>query len=233
MPGYATASMLHAVSQGRPVLGMMTVDAAAITADAAASDTGELRFRQLRHHTKNALQTILNIVDGAPELRGTCAGASLSVQLQTRILLAAQLSDTLFGMTRAPGVSFAERLTRLCEGVVSLLGDRDAETTVSVSVGECPAAHESAVLRVANELVGNAVKHGMHARLLGRIAVSVGVKRGRLVLSVVDNGWGCGPEPLEPGEGLTLAALLARRAGGTVRVRELRGRTVATMELPL
>lgn len=195
-------------------------------------DFAEVRFRQLRHHTKNALQSILNIVDRAPELRGARGGAGLSEHLQARILLAAKLSDTLFGLTAAPGTTFEARLTTLCEGVVQLLGDREAETTVAVSAMSCPADKEATVLRVANELVGNAVKHGMHARLLGRIAVSVCTKRDRLVLSVVDDGWGCGPDPA-PGEGLTLATALAARAGGTVHLRELRGRTVATMELPL
>ena len=73
----------------------------------------------------------------------------------------------------------------------------------------------------------------MHARLVGRIDVSVNVQRGTLVLIVSDNGWGCGPNPVQPGEGLTVAGALAGRHGGAVRVRELQGRTVATMDLPL
>ena len=155
------------------------------------SGDSDVQFRQLRHHTKNALQSILSIVDRAPELRAACHGASLSEHLQTRILLAAQLSDTLFGFTAQPG-SFEQRMTALCEGVVRLLGERDAEISVSVSAPSCPPELENTVLHVANELVGNAVKHGMHARIVGRIAVSVCAKRGRVVLSVVDNGWGCG-----------------------------------------
>ena len=78
----------------------------------APGDSADVRFRQLRHHTKNALQTILNILGHAPELRSTRAGASLSDHLQERILLAAQLSDTLFGLTNEPG-PFEQRLTTL------------------------------------------------------------------------------------------------------------------------
>lgn len=189
----------------------------------------DVQFRQLRHHTKNALQTILDIVGHAPELRGD-GGIRLSHQLEQRILLAARLSDTLFGTTTPPG-TFEERLTGLCEGVVQLLGDRDAEVSVFVSAPACPAALESTVLRVAHELVGNAVRHGMHARLLGRIHVALSIERGRLVLSVADNGWGCGTEPVTRGEGLSLADALAGRHGGVVRVRETRGRTLATMEM--
>ena len=203
---------------------------------AIPGDGADVRFRQLRHHTKNALQAIINILGHAPELRSTREGASLSAQLQERIVLAAQLSDALFGLTNEPG-TFEQRLSALCEGVVRLLGDRDAEIAVCVAVGvdgsACPPEHESTVLRVANELVGNAVKHGMHARLIGRIDVSVHTAGGKLVLTVSDNGWGCGPDPVQPGEGLTVAGALAQRHGGAVQVREMRGRTMATMELPL
>ena len=195
-------------------------------------DSADIRFRQLRHHTKNAFQAILNIVDHAPELRSAQDGASLSGHLQERILLAAQLSDVLFGVTNEPG-SFEQRLLALCEGVVRIMGDRDAEITTFVAVAACPPEHEGTVLRVANELVSNAVKHGMHARLIGRIDVSVRTKRGKLVLTVSDNGWGCGPDPVRPGEGLMVANALVRRHGGAVRVGELHGRTVAVMELKL
>ena len=52
-----------------------------------------------------------------------------------------------------------------------------------------------AAARVAHELLGNAVKHGMRARLVGRIAARVVSDEGRVLLTVTDDGWGFGCEP--------------------------------------
>lgn len=180
------------------------------------SDRGhDAAFRQLRHQTKNALQSILSILAYAPELQGSPATRSLSETLQRRILLTAAMSDVLFGLTRAPG-TLLHRLTSLGEGIVGLLGDPDAQIDVSASVsGECPEALADVVLRIAHELVGNAVKHGMHARLIGRISIDLRADPDAVTLLVSDNGWGFGREP-KFGEGLSVAALLADRNGGSL-----------------
>ena len=92
-----------------------------------------------------------------------------------------------------------------------------------------PLELQDVVLRVAHELVGNAVKHGMHVRLLGRIEVRVET-RGQtgIRLDVADDGWGCGRDPSE-GEGLKLAGLLAGERGGRVTLERVGDRTVATL----
>ena len=193
--------------------------------------TGDDQFRQLRHQTKNALQRILNLVAEAPELRGSPAREELSEELQRRILLAASLSDALFGLTHAPG-TLAHRLSSLCDGILSLLGDPDAMIEIAATVdGDCPAALDETVLRVVHELVGNAVTHGMHARLVGHIRVTVRTAARLTVVMVSDDGWGC-PDTMQRGEGLALATLLTERQRGHLRLHRRAEWTVATIELP-
>ncbi len=184
-------------------------------------------FRQLRHQTKNALTRILAQVSAGMTSPEACRRTAADVE--RRILLTAQISDALFGLTRAPG-PFAERLGSLCDGVVGLASETDQYVTVSCRVSaEPPAAMAETVLRVVHEFVGNAVKHGMHMRLLGRIEVTVATADAGLLLTVVDDGWGCGMMPLA-GEGLSVAHALANAIGGKVSLRRVGDRTISEMK---
>ncbi len=164
-------------------------------------------FRQLRHQTKNALARILAQLSTG--LAVSDASRRVAAELERRVLLTAEISDALFGLTRAPE-RFDRRLCSLCEAVVDLAAEPDQHLTLHCRVEtEVSAAHEDVLVRVAHELVGNAVKHGMHMRLIGRIEVEVRRERGATVLEVRDDGWGCGRSPC-CGEGLRVAGLLAR-----------------------
>ncbi len=184
-------------------------------------------FRQLRHQTKNALTCILAQVSAGLTSPESCRRTAADVE--RRILLTAQISDALFGLTREPG-PFAHRLETLCDGVVGLASETDQYVTVSCTVAaDPPAALADTVLRVAHEFVSNAVKHGMHMRLLGRIEVAVAETAGGFVLKVVDDGWGCGGAPLS-GEGLSVAQMLADACGGAVSLERVGERTISRLE---
>ncbi len=189
----------------------------------------DLDGRQLRHHMKNALQRIISVVETSPDLKSTMEGKRLAREVARRICLAVEMSDAMFGLTRAPG-PFEARLRDLSKGIVELLSDPDQ--IIDVEIDEpvvCPAEHHNLVLRVAQELVGNAAKHGFHARLLGKVRISVtsGPHGTRLV--VADNGWGFGHRP-QCGQGLRIARALIAPFGG---VLELRSKDGITAEMRL
>ena len=191
----------------------------------------DIDLRQLRHHTKNALQRIMGLVAQAPGLLDTPQGEHIARQLERRIHLSAAISDALFGLTRAPA-SMTDRLRSLCGNVVELLTDPSQMIQIGVSVrGECPAHLRDTVVRVAHELVGNAVKHGMRRRGRGRITVRLHSEAdGRTKLTVTDDGNGFHGKPRH-GEGLSVARTLAEPFGGTLTLRS-DGHTVATLDLP-
>jgi two-component sensor histidine kinase len=196
--------------------------------DAAAD---QVDLRQLRHLTNNALQSILREIVQHRELRRTRAGRLVREDLERRILLTAAVADALFGMTREPGL-LSDRLRDLGEAVVALLGERGQTIDVHVSVaGECPAHLENVVVRVAHELLGNAVKHGLRDLITGCISVDLVSDARRTVLAVTDDGWGCDDAPGQ-GEGLRLAQLLADEHDGHVQLRYLSRETIAILDLP-
>jgi two-component sensor histidine kinase len=190
----------------------------------------ELDLRQLRHHTKNALQRIIGLITEIPGLCDTPAGEQIARELEHRIRLSATISNALFGLTEARG-SMADRLRHLAGAVVDMMRGPDQVIRVGVLVrGGCPPHLQEAVIRGANELVGNAVKHGLKNRPAGRVLVRLVTEGATTTLSVIDNGWGFCGTPCY-GEGLSLARGFAEQHGGTLRLENVDG-TVATMELP-
>lgn len=191
----------------------------------------ELALRLLRHHTKNTLQRILSevvLIDGS---RLSLESGRMLRDLERRIMLSAAISDALFGMTGAPR-PMEERLRSLCKGTIELLGDPDQIIRLDLAVGgECPAHLCETVLRAANEMLGNAIKHGLHERMLAKMTVRLVSGTRETRLTVEDDGWGfCAAR--EEGEGLGLTQALAEQHGGSSSIRRIGDGTRAEMILP-
>ena len=209
------------------------VSAGAITHAEPAGDV--VAMRQLRHQTKNALQRIIAQV-ASSDLRATEAGTALAEDIERRIRLSARISDALFGLTAAPG-PLDVRLTALCNATVALLSHPKQVISVDVTVaGTCPDALQALIVQVAHEMVGNAVKHGLHMRLTGRISLrlwagGLGDAEDRSVtLMVSDDGWG--PRKTKDGEGLTIMRALAEQYNGSVSLSRHTGWTEARLTIP-
>ncbi len=175
----------------------------------------------------NTYHCIIGFLAEAPELRDSIGGQEIPKGLLRRIELAASLSNAIFGWAHAPGF-MRQRLTCLCEDVLTLLSNPDAtlDLCVTSEKGVCPPSLETVVLRVAPELVGNAVRHGAR----GRIEVMLRTDYGRTVLTVSDDRRdGADARPLDD---LSAAARLARQNGGSVRLLRQRDHTIAKLELP-
>ena len=191
--------------------------------DAPSDDTP---LRQLRHQTKNTLQRVMCQIAACRELQANPHGARLLEDLERRIRLSSVVSDALYGVVSQPG-PLQDRMQRLCGATTELMGDTDQLIKLQVAVdATVPAALEEALLRIAHEFVGNAVKHGLYARTVGAVTVRVDRVRRAVRLTVLDDGWGFGCEP-EPGEGLRLATLLAAQQDGSVSLVRRGGLTVA------
>ncbi len=186
-------------------------------------------MRQLRHQTKNALQRIIAQIS-ATNLRATPAGNALADDIERRICLSARISDELFGLTSCPG-PLEQRLRSLANATIKLMAASEQTIEVDVAVtGTCPEPTAQLVVRIAYEMVCNAVKHGMHMRLVGRITVRVRSNwDGSVTLLVSDDGWG--PSGDCQGEGLPIMRSMAEEHGGTVAIDRVEGWTIARLHL--
>lgn len=113
-----------------------------------------------------------------------------------------------------------------------LLADPDQAVRVEVAcAGACPASLHDVVLRVAQELVGNAVKHGFYARLAGRIRLDLVSSPRETRLVAADDGWGLCRKPGD-GQGLCLVRALIAPFGGTLALRAGNGVTAEVILRP-
>ena len=96
----------------------------------------------------------------------------------------------------------------------------------------CPssgAQRETAVYRVAQEALHNALRHSGAAV----VCVSLAARRRRVILEVTDHGRGFAPEAAPGGLGLASMRERAASAGGTLTVRSAPGEgTLVRLELP-
>jgi signal transduction histidine kinase len=90
----------------------------------------------------------------------------------------------------------------------------------------------SHLFRIAQEAVGNAIKHGASTRVSIRLRHA---ERGQLALAVRDNGKGIPQRPASPaGMGLQIMRYRALMCGGTLEVRKAAPHgTVVTCRVPV
>lgn len=229
------------------MLAPIAVDHARVVADAsntehATSDlpapesleAGEaLGMRQLRHQTKNAWQRILWELSRAGGEECSLVAVRRLAALERRVCLAAEISDALFGFSQAPA-PLAKRLQALGDGMAELLSGDDAQIRVDVDVhGECPRALHNTVVRVAHEMIGNALKHGLDGRPCGTITIRLFAEARQIRLVVADDGRGFTPGQAHGGQGTGLMEEMAAEHGGTVTLRRVGHLTAADMAIPL
>lgn len=189
-------------------------------------------MREIRLQSEVALQRLLALMEAAAAGESTM---SLSRALHDKLLLAVRLIGDLLDPAKGQ-LTPRDRLNAVCQNMLLVHGDPDAEIDLRVVADSgCPAALEEVVLAVAEMFVSNAICHGLHARLLGRIDVRLVATASGTALSVSDDGWGMGGTDVEiatSGGGLAHARVLAEQHGGTIRVHRSGGRTMAELVLP-
>jgi two-component sensor histidine kinase len=192
----------------------------------------ELLGRQFRHHWKNVLQRVIAEISDDLGLQSSAQSRKAAAQMVSRLCRAAEVSDQLFG-SQSAAIPLADRLRTLGETLIAALGWPRQKIRLHVSVeAACPFVLHDIVLRVANEMITNAVRHGMVSRPAGQIEIIIKESsEGNSVLTVRDDGWGLLPQAIE-GEGSRLIQELSAPYGGKCILRRCDGWTESVLVLP-
>ena len=177
-----------------------------------------LLLDELNHRTKNNMQMLQSLLFAAARTARSEEARKVLNEASARIAAMAAAQRVLYGRSDASRFAAEEFLPAVCETIRQLLAP-DARI-------ECGAAHGALSNDVAmplalilNELLTNAVKHGVKDHARQSVRVSLTDQDGRLALCVEDDGEGFDLEEVRKNaSGLQLVLGLARQLHGTLSV---------------
>ena len=186
---------------------------------ARADSTGAPRtvLQEVDHRVKNTLQLIASMIL-LHSRRATDPAARLApTTVLERVTAVSTVHRRLF---QDDLLSFeaADFLRDLISDMAAAAGRDDLQIVLELDRVTMPASSAAAFALVANELVGNALKHAFPEGRAGRIAVSLTDRGGAYVLAVADDGVGAAQST--PGFGSTIVKLLCQQLHAELQVSD-------------
>lgn len=180
------------------------------------------RLNQRIHREKNEIQTIQSLLAGAQREASHPQAKELLVDTARRVAAVAAAQTAI---DRVDGNTFEAQvlLQALGQSANQSFGPKlDIQITHSAAVLPVRAAVPLAI--IANELIGNAVKHARGERSRVAVRLNLASDNGESLLTVEDDGPGFEPAPAKRrASGLGLVEALARQLGGTLKVTSQAG----------
>ncbi|MYD92813.1 MAG: GAF domain-containing protein [Chloroflexi bacterium] len=178
-------------------------------------ETKSILLQEMHHRVKNNMQTIASLLEMQARRTETQEASTLLKLSAGRIGGMARVHDLLsqdaIGQTTVHQI--IDSMADMLRGDLNASGRR-IEITVEARPGRIQSEKATVFALVINELLWNAVEHGMAGRTTGRIHVDASAHNGRLAISIEDDGIGL-PEGFslmrDQGLGLTIVRNLVER----------------------
>lgn len=172
-------------------------------------------LNELNHRVKNNMQMLQSLLSASAR-NSKSAEAKATLQEATRRVAAmAAAQRSLYGSGAGVGFSAAEFVQSVCETARQAFPP-EVEIDSAADDLELPNDAAMPLALILNELLTNAVKHGVNGKSRGRIGVSLRQNEDRFVLAVEDEGPGFDLNEMRSrSSGLFLIQGLARQLGGT------------------
>ena len=239
---------LISVSQDQKDMAMALANQCAITLDnvfllreeRARAQQLSLAVQEAHHRIKNNLQAVCDLLELELFDAGGAASAHGIEHCMQRVQAISLVHEFLSRHHDVATVNVGHVLERLVPLVVtsSQRRDQDVQVTVDAASVALSSKNTTAVALIVNELVTNAVRHGLNGRS-GAVEVNLSERNGTMHLRVADDGVGLpqGFDAIADGHvGLEISRVLAQRdLGGTIVLARRAGRargTVADVRFP-
>jgi len=201
------------------------------------SEQLSLTVREAHHRIKNNLQAVCDVLE--LELidcgRGDAAPTQAIEHSVQRVRAIAMVHEFLSRHHDVAMVDVAKVLERLVPLAVTGNQRRDQQVEAVVKAPSLmqSAKRTTAIALIVNELISNAVQHGLNHGRRGAVKVEMRDRNGTVSLTVSDNGSGL-PEGFDPcvhaHVGLEIARVLAERdLGGSITIERPRNRKSGTV----
>jgi PAS domain S-box-containing protein len=177
-----------------------------------------LLLDELNHRTKNNMQMLQSLLFAAARTARSEEARKVLNEASARIAAMAAAQRVLYGRSDASRFAAGEFLPSVCETIRQLLPP-DARIECGAANGVLSNDVAMPLALILNELLTNAVKHGVKDHARQGVRVSLTERDGRLALCVEDDGEGFDLEEVRKNaSGLQLVLGLARQLHGTLSV---------------
>ncbi|ANW02071.1 PAS domain S-box protein [Bradyrhizobium icense] len=177
-----------------------------------------LLLDELNHRTKNNIQMLQALLFSAARTARSDEARKVLNEASARIAAMAAAQRVLYGRSDASRFAAEEFLPAVCQTIRQLLPP-DARIECSAARGVLSNDVAMPLALILNELLTNAVKHGIRDYASQSVRVSLTEHDGRLALCVEDDGGGFDLEVVrKTSSGLQLVLGLARQLHGTLHV---------------
>lgn len=198
-------------------------------------DAMTLLVRELDHRIRNNLTAIIGLLSTKLGQKGYWTAEEMLKACVDRVQSLAVIHD-LLAQDKFKELDVRMLVEAMAEAAVrGLTWGKTVEITVDAPPLQLPAKWLSALAMAANELITNALKHGLRPRDAGRIDIQVKEGEEEILLEVRDNGVGAPADPERSGRrgvGLDIvAALVQTDLRGEFQLR-YEGGTVASIRFP-
>jgi len=191
----------------------------------------ETAVRELHHRVKNILETLSAIL----ESERTNDSGELVDRLLQRVEAMAAAHDLMKEGALGDEVDVGELVAQVAAFVGGAASDpQQAHLTITTDHCLLPGRLATPLALITSELVGNALRHAF-TEPGGEVKVNLSCGRGKVCLSVADNGVGIRKDRITNGRtmGLPIVRALAEHSlGGTISVRRRQG-TRVTVSFPV
>jgi two-component sensor histidine kinase len=166
-------------------------------------------FREVNRQVRSSLQTIVSLLEITSAASNLSGEAALRRALQR--IQCIHLIHSLISARQPNQMEIREGTRQIAEMAQSDLGRSSEEINIGVAGARTFLSPQKATAfsLAVNELIHNALKHGLRERPCGKINISFSQSGGQLLVEISDNGCGL-PESFElakdAGLGLRLAA---------------------------
>jgi len=189
--------------------------------------------REMHHRIKNNLQTIAMLMQlqvYETDLPATRHALEINIhRIRSIASVHEVLSEKGFRLVNVKDV--IDRITRETTATMITPG-QDVKILVHGQTLQLPSRPATALALVINELVQNALEHGLIAQKQGQIDISLGHSPEEFIILVRDNGRGL-PASFSPNLGLEITETLVREdLRGRIRFNRLQTGTEVTVRIP-
>ncbi|SFQ96995.1 sensor histidine kinase [Poseidonocella sedimentorum] len=193
----------------------------------------EALLGEVNHRIKNSLQLVSSILNTDARRAEDREIRSRLMDAASRVNAVTSVHEMLYQSNEVSSVAFGPYLRDLCDTLAA--GDAQAvQAELTCDPVEVRLSADKAIplALMVNELVANAIKHGLNGSTGGRIAVSTSLEGEALILSVSDTGKGKA-ETATPGLGTRIIDGLVAQLGATMAAPpDPKGHTV-TVRVPI